>query len=78
MMLKAFPPYDGKEHGVFATRSLNRPNPVGVGIVELLEIDGGRLKVRGLDAIEGSPLIDIKPYFSEVDSIPSAKVGWRK
>lgn len=35
------------------------------------------MKVRGLDAIEGSPLIDIKPYFSEVDSIPSAKVGWR-
>jgi tRNA-Thr(GGU) m(6)t(6)A37 methyltransferase TsaA len=77
-MLKAFPPYDGKEHGVFATRSPNRPNPIGVGVVELLGVDGGRLKVRGLDAIEGSPLIDIKPYFSEVDSIPNATVGWRK
>jgi len=54
-MLKAFPPYDGKEHGVFATRSPNRPNPIGVGIVELRGVEGGRLKVRGLDAMEGSP-----------------------
>jgi len=68
-MLKAFPPYDGKEHGVFATRSPNRPNPIGVRIVELLEVDGGRLRVRGLaadrhqahlsetsgEAVEGSP-----------------------
>ncbi len=77
-MLKAFPPHDGKEHGVFATRSPNRPNPIGVGIVELLGVEGGRLKVRGLDAIEGSPLLDIKPYFAEVDNIPNAKVGWRK
>ncbi|HOO53777.1 MAG TPA: tRNA (N6-threonylcarbamoyladenosine(37)-N6)-methyltransferase TrmO [Methanothrix sp.] len=77
-MLKAFPPYDRKEHGVFATRSPNRPNPIGVGIVELLEVSGGKLKVRGLDAMEGTPLIDIKPYFSEVDSIPNAAVGWRK
>ncbi|HOO53579.1 MAG TPA: tRNA (N6-threonylcarbamoyladenosine(37)-N6)-methyltransferase TrmO [Methanothrix sp.] len=77
-MLKAFPPYDGKEHGVFATRSPNRPNPIGVGVVELLGVSGGKLKVRGLDAMEGTPLIDIKPYFSEVDSIPNAAVGWRK
>jgi tRNA-Thr(GGU) m(6)t(6)A37 methyltransferase TsaA len=77
-MLKAFPPHDGKEHGVFATRSPNRPNPIGVGVVELLAVEGGRLKVRGLDALDGSPLIDIKPYFSEVDSIPNATVGWRK
>jgi len=77
-MLKAFPPYDGKEHGVFSTRSPNRPNPIGIGIVELLGIEEGRLRVRGLDAMEGSPLVDIKPYFSEVDSIPNATVGWRK
>jgi len=77
-MLKAFPPYDGKEHGVFATRSPNRPNPIGFGVVELQKVEGGKLKVRGLDAIEGSPRLDIKPYFSEVDSIPNAKVGWRK
>jgi formylmethanofuran dehydrogenase subunit E len=77
-MLKAFPPYDGKEHGVFSTRSPNRPNPIGIGIVELLGIEEGRLRVRGLDAMEGSPLVDIKAYFSEVDSIPNATVGWRK
>ena len=77
-MLKAFPPYDGKEHGVFATRSPNRPNPIGVGIVELLGVFGGRLRVRGLDALEGTQLLDIKPRFSEVDSIPDATVGWRR
>jgi formylmethanofuran dehydrogenase subunit E len=77
-MLKAFPPHDGKEHGVFATRSPNRPNPIGLGVVELLEISRGRLRVRGLDALEGTPLLDIKPYFSEVDSIPDATVGWRR
>jgi len=62
-MLKAFPPYDGKENGVFANRSPNRPNPIGVGVVELLGVDGVRLRVQGLDAMEGSPLIDINPYF---------------
>ncbi len=77
-MLKAFSPYDGKEHWVFATRSPNRPNPIGIGVVELLEVEVKRLTVRGLDAMEGTPLIDIKPYFSEVDSIPNATVGWRK
>lgn len=77
-MLKAFPPHDGKEHGVFATRSPNRPNPIGLGVVELLEVSGGRLRVRGLDALEGTPLLDIKPRFSEVDSIPDATVGWRR
>jgi formylmethanofuran dehydrogenase subunit E len=77
-MLKAFPPHDGKEHGVFATRSPNRPNPIGVGVVELLAVEGERLKVRGLDALDDSPLIDIKPYFPEVDSTSNATVGWRK
>lgn len=77
-MLRAFPPHDGKEHGVFATRSPNRPNPIGVGIVELLAVEGKRLKVRGLDALDGTPLIDIKPYFSEIDNIPNAIVSWRK
>jgi formylmethanofuran dehydrogenase subunit E len=77
-MLKAFPPYDGKEHGVLATRSPNRPNPIGVGIVGLLDVSGRRLRVRGLDALEGTALLDIKPYFSEVDSIPNATVGWRR
>jgi len=77
-MLTACPPYDGKEHGVFATRSPNRPNPIGLGIVELVEIRGGKLKVKNLDAVDGTPLLDIKPYFSEVDSVPESVVGWRK
>ena len=76
-MLKAYPPHDGREHGVFATRSPNRPNPIDLGIVELPGISGGWLLVWGLDALEGTPLISIKPPFSEVDSIPNATVRWR-
>jgi len=75
MMLKAFPPHDGKEHGVFATRSPNRPNPISVGIIELLECDGENPKARGYNAIKGPPRLYIKPGFPEVDRVPSATVG---
>jgi formylmethanofuran dehydrogenase subunit E len=51
-------------HGVFATRSPNRPNPIPLCVVELLQRDGPFLRVRGMDALDGSPLIDIKPYSS--------------
>ncbi|MCS7143641.1 MAG: tRNA (N6-threonylcarbamoyladenosine(37)-N6)-methyltransferase TrmO [Archaeoglobaceae archaeon] len=66
--LKATPP-DGEECGVFATRSPNRPNPIGFCVVELLEIRKNILIVRWLDAVDGSPIIDIKPFFSEIDCI---------
>jgi tRNA-Thr(GGU) m(6)t(6)A37 methyltransferase TsaA len=70
---------DGPEiHGTFATRSHNRPNPIGFHVVELLGIEGNRLRVRGLDCLDGTPLIDIKPYFGKLDSIPEAVVGWRE
>ena len=65
-------------HGVFATRSPKRPNPIGFCVVELLERDGRFLKVRGMDALEGSPLIDIKPYSSEVDCVHGAVIGWHE
>jgi tRNA-Thr(GGU) m(6)t(6)A37 methyltransferase TsaA len=62
-------------HGVFATRSPRRPNPIALSVVELLERDGPRLRVRGLDILDGTPILDIKPYLSNV---PAEKLrrGW--
>lgn len=68
------------ETGVFACRSPSRPNPIGLCVVELLKIEGCILTVKGLDAFEGSPIIDIKPYIPRADSIPNARVPewtWR-
>ena len=69
------PPCDNREHGVFATRSPYRPNPIGLTVVELLRRDGGSLHVRGLDMLDGTPILDIKPYMS---SIPAERLrrGW--
>ena len=64
--------------GVFALRSPARPNPIALSVVELLAIEGPRLTVRGLDCLDGTPLIDIKPYFASTDSRPEAVVGWRE
>jgi len=60
--------------GCFATRSPNRPNPIGKATVKLLERHGNILKVKGLDAIDGTPVIDIKPYIPEYDSVADARV----
>jgi tRNA-Thr(GGU) m(6)t(6)A37 methyltransferase TsaA len=67
--LKAIPPHTGIEHGVFATRSPDRPNPIGICIVELVRREGNQLFVRGLDALDGTPLLDIKPYSAAIDSV---------
>jgi tRNA-Thr(GGU) m(6)t(6)A37 methyltransferase TsaA len=69
------PPSDNRPHGVFATRSPRRPNPIGLTTVELLRRDGIELHVRGVDMLDGTPILDIKPYLS---SIPSEKLrrGW--
>jgi len=75
-ILVARPPHDSREHGVFATRSPHRPNPIAFSVVELLKREGRILTVRGLDALDGTPVIDIKPYFSEIDSVKDAKIGW--
>lgn len=68
-------PTDGREHGVFATRSPRRPNPLALSVVELLGRDGPALRVRGVDMLDGSPVVDLKPYLS---SIPPEKLrrGW--
>ena len=59
--------------GVFACRSPSRPNPIGLTVVELVGVDGCSLRVRGLDALEGSPVVDLKPYSPRGDSIPDAR-----
>jgi tRNA-Thr(GGU) m(6)t(6)A37 methyltransferase TsaA len=73
--LLAFPPSDNRVHGVFATRSPRRPNPIGLTVVELMRREVSRLHVRGIDMIDGTPVLDIKPYLS---SIPEEKLrrGW--
>jgi len=69
------PPIDDRPHGVFATRSPRRPNPVGLTVVELLRREGSSLHVRGVDMLDGTPILDLKPYLS---SIPAEKLrrGW--
>ncbi|MCL4232257.1 MAG: tRNA (N6-threonylcarbamoyladenosine(37)-N6)-methyltransferase TrmO [Dehalococcoidia bacterium] len=64
----------GHEHGIFATRSQLRPNHLGVSAVELAGVEGSSLRVRGLDAIDGTAVLDIKPYLPEYDSIPRARI----
>jgi len=66
-ILTATPPGSMKEHGVFATRSPERPNPLGLGLVDLVRVEGLRLTVRGLDAIDGTPVVDIKPFHRDID-----------
>lgn len=76
-VLQTKTPWGPDIHGIFATRSPNRPNPIGLCIVELLEQKGRFLRVNGMDALNGSPLIDIKPYSSSIDSVQNARIGWR-
>lgn len=73
--LTARPPSDDRPHGVFATRSPRRPNPIGLTVVELIGREGTRLRVRGVDMLDGTPVLDIKPYLS---SVPAERLrrGW--
>jgi len=72
------PGHYGVQRGTFALRSPARPNPIAMSVVRLLNIDGPRLRVAGLDCLDGTPLLDIKPYFASTDSVPNATVGWHK
>ncbi len=72
----AKPFMDDVEHGVFAIRSPVRPNPIGLTTVRLVSHDGPRLEVDGVDMLDKTPLIDIKPYLPKVDSHPEATSGW--
>lgn len=73
---KVSPPRSGLRRGVFATRSPYRPNPIGLSVVELRKVDGLILSVRSLDILDGTPVLDLKPYVPYVDSLPDANNGW--
>jgi tRNA (adenine37-N6)-methyltransferase len=74
-VLMGTPPSDGRPHGVFATRSPRRPNPIGLTVVELLCREGSNLRVRGIDMLDATPILDIKPYLSNVPQ-ESLRRGW--
>jgi len=69
-------PWSPELHGLFSTRSPDRPNSLGFSVVELIERKGNQLKVKGLDALEGTPLLDIKPYLPPIDSKTKVRMGW--
>ncbi len=69
------PPSDNRPHGVFATRSPRRPNPIGLTVVELISREGPALYVRGVDMLDGTPILDIKPYLSNVPP-EQLRRGW--
>ncbi|MBD3229357.1 MAG: tRNA (N6-threonylcarbamoyladenosine(37)-N6)-methyltransferase TrmO [Candidatus Lokiarchaeota archaeon] len=74
--LQTTTPWDTKSHGLFTTRSPYRPNSLLICVVKLIERSGNRLVVKYLDAIDGSPLIDIKPYLPGIDKKDDANSGW--
>ena len=74
--LTVVPSWDTKPHGLFTTRSPNRPCPLGLSLVELVAREKNILKVKGLDAIDGTPLLDIKPYVPSIDKKTNVKAGW--
>ena len=74
---KVHPPrMGGKSIGLFATRTPHRPNPIGLSLVELIKVEKDGIIVSGADLVDGTPILDIKPYLPEVESIPNAKTGW--
>ncbi len=74
--LMVITPWDEEQHGLFATRSPNRVNPIGYAVVELIKRDKNILTVKYLDAIDGTPVLDIKPYVPEIDIKKVKKTGW--
>ncbi|MGQ8336129.1 tRNA (N6-threonylcarbamoyladenosine(37)-N6)-methyltransferase TrmO [Sunxiuqinia sp. A32] len=67
---------DDFQHGVFATRSPSRPNQLGLSIVRLNKVEANKLFIQGLDILNETPLLDIKPYVPQFDSIQAEKIGW--
>jgi len=74
--LMVTPFLDSQPHGVFATRAPVRPNPIGLSVVKLLGIDQNILHIENVDIVDGTPLLDIKPYVPEFDQHPADRVGW--
>jgi len=74
--LKVVPFLDAQSRGLFATRAPKRPNPIGLSVVQLDGIENGVLHVRNVDMLDGTPLLDIKPYVPEFDSPSNVRTGW--
>ncbi len=73
---KIIPPRDTVKRGVLATRSPDRPNAIGLSAVRIVAVKGPRITIRGCDILNGSPVLDLKPYIPAYDSFPAAKAGW--
>lgn len=74
---KVHPPrMGGKQIGVFATRSPHRPNSLGLSLVKIEKVEGDSILISGIDLVDGTPVLDIKPYLPEIESIPEARSGW--
>jgi tRNA-Thr(GGU) m(6)t(6)A37 methyltransferase TsaA len=70
-------PYmDDNEHGIFAIRGPARPNPIGMSVTQLIRVEDNKLHIRDIDIIDGTPLLDIKPYVPAFDAIETEKTGW--
>ena len=76
--LTVIPFLDTVERGVFATRSPLRPNPIGLSIVRLIKIEGAVLTIKDVDVLDGTPLLDIKPYIEHFDAVTKSTSGWMK
>jgi tRNA-Thr(GGU) m(6)t(6)A37 methyltransferase TsaA len=74
--LKVKPFLDDNLHGVFATRAPRRPNPIGLSVVRLVKVEGCILHIEDVDIVDGTPLLDIKPYVPEFDIHETQKIGW--
>jgi len=74
--LVAKPYMDNETHGVFAMRGPNRPNPIGISVVRLVKVEGNMLHIRDVDIVDGTPLLDIKPYVPEFDIREVKGIGW--
>jgi tRNA-Thr(GGU) m(6)t(6)A37 methyltransferase TsaA len=74
--LEVKPFLDDSLRGVFSTRAPKRPNPIGISIVRLLRVEGRTLHVEGIDILDGTPLLDVKPYVPEFDARKTNRIGW--
>ncbi len=74
--LETKPFMDDTLRGVFSTRAPRRPNPIGLSVVRLVKIEGSVLHIEGVDMVDGTPLLDIKPYVPELDAIAAERIGW--
>ncbi len=74
--LTGHPSWENEDHGVFALRSPHRPNHIGMTVIKIIKIEGNNITFKNVDMLDGTPVIDIKPYVGEFEKIKSPKYGW--